>query len=205
MFAIATLLFSLPPMFGQDIGGDSIVVVVAVIITGFGIFATFALVASVRTHVTLGASTLEATVVDGHSWFLMPHFREVRLPLSDIRSIERRTEIFRTLGLLTMRDALSIVTVDGERIGLFSNTLGNASTLPLDEVAYAIAGAIGVAVTDDGTVLTKGSGLYGQASSSWTETPLGELAAKKERRIVIATLQICTILLLLTFAVRAFI
>ncbi len=43
-----------------------------------------------------------------------------------------------------MRDALSIVTEDGERIGLLSNTLGNLSTLPVDDVANAIAAAAGV-------------------------------------------------------------
>jgi hypothetical protein len=101
-----------------------------------------------------------------------------------------------------MRDALSIVTVSGERIGLFSNTLGSASTLPLDDVANAIAAAAGVPVTDDGTVRTRASGLYGAAASSWTERPLDEADANKARRGVKLTLAICTALLLLTFLVR---
>jgi hypothetical protein len=104
----------------------------------------------------------------------------------------------------TMRDALSIVTTGGERIGLFSNTLGSADTLPLDDVANALAAAAGIAVTDDGTVLAKGSGLYGAASSTWTERPLDPVTANKARHSAIVVAQICSALLLLTFVLRAF-
>ncbi len=204
MFGVATLQFSLAPAFSGNHSGSWIVMLAALVTMGFCAFATFALIAAVRTRVTLGAATRDAVVVDGHNWFLMPHFREVRVPLSDIRSVERRSEIFRTLGLSTMRDALSIVTADGERIGLFSNTLGSASTLPLAEVAGAIAEGAGVAVTDDGTVLTKGSGLYGEASSAWTEQPLDAVHARKASHVAVVTLQICTLLLILTFVLRAF-
>lgn len=203
MFGIAALLFGLRFANGGDRSVDWIITLTGLVMTGFGVFATFGLTDAVRTRITLGATTLEATVVAGYNRLLVPHFREVRLPLSDIRSVERRCEIFRTLGFTSMRNALSIVTVAGERIGLFSDTLGSASTLPLDEVAGAIAAAVGVAVTDDGTVRTKGSGLYGAASSSWTERPLDGVSASKARRTAIATLQICTALLLLTFLLRA--
>jgi hypothetical protein len=102
-----------------------------------------------------------------------------------------------------MREALSVVTTEGERIGLFSDTLGSASTLPLDEVASGIAGAAGLQVTDDGTVLTSGSGLYGAASSSWTERPLDEARAVKMQRLAIRTAQISTIILVSVFILRA--
>lgn len=204
MAAMATLLFSLPAIIGSaDHSADWIVDLTGLVMTGFALFATFALVAVVRIRVTLDAAILDATVVDGHNWLLIPHFRSVRLPLSDVRSVERRTEFFRTLGIGTMRDALSVVTAGGERIGLFSNTLGSADTLPLDEVAGAIAAAAGIAVTDDGTVRTRGSGLYGAASSSWNEKPLDEAAASKARRNVLLTAQICGSLLVLVFALRA--
>lgn len=204
MFSIAGLLFSLPLMHDNgDHSADWIVILPGLVIVGFGIFATFVLIVAVRTRITLGATTLEATVVAGHNLLLMPQLRKVELPLSQIRSVERRCEIFRRLGLLTMRDALSIVTKDGERIGLFSNTLGNLSTLPIDDVANAIAAAAGVTVTDDGTVWARGSGLYGGASSSWTERPIDAASASKARHGAILTLQICTALLLLTFVLRA--
>ncbi len=203
MFGFAALLFALPFAFGGDRSGDWIVVLTALALVGFGIFATFGLIAAVRTSVTLDAKTLDATVVTGHNALLVPQFREVHLPISQIRSVERRCEIFRTLGFFTSREALSIVTTGGERIGLFSNTLGNVSTLPLDEVADAVALAAGIPVTDDGTVRTKGSGLYGAASSSWSERPLDKASASKARRMAIATAQICTALLLLTFLLRA--
>jgi hypothetical protein len=203
MFGIAALFFSLPFMYDNgDHSGDWIIAVTGLVMIGFGIFMTFALVAVMRTRITLDAAMLEATVVGGHNWLLVPHFRSIRLPLSDIRSVECRSEVFRQLGLSSMRDALSIVTVSGERIGLFSNTLGSASTLPLDDVANAIAAAAGVPVTDDGTVRTRASGLYGAAASSWTERPLDEADANKARRGVKLTLAICTALLLLTFLVR---
>lgn len=204
MFSIAGLLFSLPLMDDNgDHSADWIVILTGLVIVGFGIFATLVLIVAVRTRITLGATTLEATVVAGHNLLLVPQLREVGLPLSQIRSVERRCEIFRRLGLLTMRDALSIVTEDGERIGLFSNTLGNLSTLPIDDVANAIAAAAGVTVTDDGTVWARGSGLYGGASSSWTERPIDAASASKARHGAILTVQICTALLLLTFVLRA--
>lgn len=204
MFSIAALIFSLPLMYDNgDHGADWIVIFTALVIVGFGIFTTFALIAAVRTEITLGATTLEATVIRGHNLLLVPQMREVRLPLSQIGSVERRCEIFRRLGLFTMREALSIVTTGGERIGLFSNTLGTLSTLPIDEVANAIAAAASIPVTDDGTVWAKGSGLYGAASSTWTERPLDTASASRARRAAMLTVQICTTLLLLTFVLRS--
>lgn len=203
IFGIAALLFALPFSFGGDRTGDFIVVLTGIAMTGFGVFATFGLIAAVRTRITLDTRMLDATVVTGHNALLVPRFRDVGIPLSQIRSVERRCEIFRTAGFYSSREALSIVTAAGERIGLCSDTLGNASTLPLDEIASGIAGAAGIAVTDDGTVRAKGSGLYGAASSSWTECPLDAASATKARRAAIATMQICTLVLLLTFLLRA--
>ena len=204
MFGFAAILFGLPFAYGSDRSGDWMVILTGLLLVAFGVFAIFALIATVRTRITLRAATLEATVVDGHNWLLVPHFRTIRLPLSDVRSVERRCEILRTLGFTTTRDALSVVTAEGERIGLFSNTLGSASTLPLDEVANAIAGAAGIRVTDDGTVRTRGSGLYGAAASAWIEAPLDVASAGKARHRAVITMQICTVLLLLTLVLRAF-
>jgi hypothetical protein len=205
MFVIAAVMFDVPFMVGgTDHSGDWIVDVAALVVTGFGVFAFFALVAALRTHLTLGATSLEGTVVEGHNRLLVPKFRSFRLALSDIRSVERRTEMFRTAGLTTMRDAVSLVTTAGERIGLFSDTLGSAQTMPVDDVSNAIAAAAGIAVTDDGTVRTKGSGLYGAASSTWTETPLDATSAIKARHTALFTAQFCTALLLLVFVLRVF-
>jgi hypothetical protein len=204
MLGIAGLLFSIPAIDGSsDHSADWIVDLTGVIMLGFAIFMTFGLVAVVRTRISLDAETLDATLADGHNWLLVPHFREVRLSVEDIGSVERRTEVFRTLGMSSMRDALSVVTKRGERIGLFSNTLGTVSTLPLDEVANAIASAAGVPVTDDGTVATKGSGLYGAAASSWKERPLDPASATKARSRATRTMQIVFGLVFFTFALRA--
>jgi len=204
MFGIAAMMFGLPVSDrAADRSGDWMVVLGGLVMTGFAVFATFALVAVLRIRITLDAAMLDATVVDGHSWFLMPHFRSVRLRLTEIRSVERRCELFRQLGLGSMRDAVSVVTTGGERIGLFSNTLGSSDTLPLDEVADAIAAAAGTHVTDDGTVRANGPGLYGAASSSWAEVPLDTATASKARRAVIVTAQIFGTILILAFALRA--
>jgi len=205
LFAIASIMIVSQLVYdGGDRGGIALVGGAALVVACIGVIAAFAFAAVLRTHVTLTAAALEATVVEGHSWFLLPRFRAIRLPLSEIRSIERRTEIVRTLGLNTQRDALSLVTIGGERIGLFSNTLGSADTLPLDEVAGAIAAAAGLTVTDDGTVRARGwgSGLYGAASSAWNETPLDLAAAARARRTVVLTVQIGSALLVLTFLLR---
>jgi hypothetical protein len=202
MYGFASLLFCLPLTIGGG-GADWVVVATGLVIAGFGVFATFALAAAIKTRITITADALDATVVRGNNALLIPEFRNVTLPLRDIRSVERRCEIFRRLGLYSLRDALSIVTQSGERIGLCSDTMGSARTLPIDEVAQAIAAAAGVRVTDDGTVRAKGSGLYGAASSTWTEVPLDSEGAGRARRAAIVTVQVCTLLLVLTFALRA--
>jgi hypothetical protein len=177
--------------------------VAGIVVFGFAVFASFAFAAAVAVRITLGNAALDATIVERHNIFLLPRFRHVRLPVSQVRSVERRCEVFRTLGFYSMREALSIVTSGGERIGLCSDTMGSAATIPLDAVAAGIAAAAGIAVTNDGTVRTKGSGLYGAASSSWTETPLDSVRANTARRAAVVTLQVCSAIILLTFALRA--
>jgi hypothetical protein len=204
MFGFAAVLFGLPFSVGGDRSGDWVVIATGVVITWFGLFAVFALIAALKTRVMLNGPTFEATIVSGHDVFLIPRFRTVRLSVSDIRAVERRREIFRTLGFYSMRDALSIVTTEGERIGLCSDTIGTASTLPIDDVAHAIATAAETTVTDDGTVRTGGSGLYGAASSSWVEHPLDHARASKMQRVAVLTMQVCTVLLLLTLLLRTF-
>jgi hypothetical protein len=204
MYGFAILVFCIPLLAEvHDHSGDWITDLLGIALLGFAFFATFALVAVVRTRVGIDAAGLEATVIAGHGWLLVPRFRHVRVPLAEIHSVERRQELFRTLGFPTMREALSVVTAGGEQIGLFSDTLGSASTLPLDEIASAIAVAAGVPVTDDGIVRTRGSGLYGAASSSWTERPLDAESATKAQRAVVRTLQISTIVLASVFLLRA--
>ncbi|HEY3674569.1 MAG TPA: hypothetical protein VGK84_01125 [Candidatus Tumulicola sp.] len=203
MFGFAGMLLWLPFTLGGDRSGDWVVDGTAVIMIGFGVFATFGLIAALKTPVTLSATTFEAMVVAGHDALLIPHFRRVRLPLSDVAAVERRCEIFRTLGFYSMREALSVMTKEGERIGVCSDTMGSASTLPLDQMADAIAVAAGIDVTDDGTVRTGASGLYGAASSTWTEAPLDAVRASKARRAAIITVQMCAAVLLLTLALRA--
>ncbi len=204
MYAFAALIIGLP--FAHAAGdrpGDWFVITGGVVMACFGLVASFAFVAVVRTRVTLDGRALAATVVDRHNGFLVPHFRSVDVPVREIASVERRSEVYHTLGLRSMRDALSIVTTGGERIGLFSNSLGSADILPLDDVAEAIAAAAGVPVKDDGTVLARGSGLYGAAASSWTERSLDPARASSARRSVMLTIQITTGLLVLSVLLRA--
>jgi hypothetical protein len=204
MFGVAALLFSLPLLLGgSDPSINGIVYVTAIIMAGFGLFMTFGLIGVVRTQISIRGTSLDAMVPHGHSRLLVPHFRAIALPLEQIRSVERRQEAFRSFGLINLRDSLSIVTSAGERIGLFSNTLGPAAQLPLDDIAAAIASGAGIGVTDGGTVWTKAPGLYGEASSSWTEQPLDETSAIKVRRTAVRTAQIAGTLVLLVIVLRA--
>jgi hypothetical protein len=208
MFGVAALLFSVPALAGEtDRSGDGFIYVTGAIMVGFGLFLTFGLIAIARTRIALedaiGGTLLDATVPNGHSWLLVPRLRTIRLPVAEIRSVERRQEVTRSFGLSSVRDALSVVTATGERVGLFSTAGTALIRLPLPEIAGAIAAAAGVAVTDDGTVMTKASGLYGEASSSWTERPLDAPAAGKARRAAAVTLQIIVALMSITFIVRA--
>jgi hypothetical protein len=208
MFGTAILLFCIPALAGgSDPTGTAIIGVTGTIVAGFALFVTFGLIAVARTRITLqtraGGTVLDALVPGGHNLLLIPRLRAVRVPVAEIRSVERRQEIVRSLGLSSSRDALSVVTTNGERIGLFSTADSSLIKLPLPAAADAIAAAAGVAVTDDGTVVTKSSGLYGEASSSWTEKPLDAPAANKARRAAAITLQVIVGLMMLTFLVRA--
>ena len=204
MFGVAALLFAIPGMSGQrDGSGDWIVYSCAVIVVGFAVFVTFGFVAVVRTRIALTATVLEGTVPDGHNLLLVPAFRTLRVPIAQIRVVERRREIVRVLGLSNLRESLSIVTGDGTRIGLFSNTSGPSSQLPLGEIADAIAAAAGVEVTDGGTVRTKAPGLYGTASSIWNEPKLDDAAAAAATKTALRSIQLASILVLLVIALRA--
>jgi hypothetical protein len=204
MYGVAILLVSLPFMTGvnDDPTANAMIGATAVVMLGFGLFMTFGLIAVVKTRISLTAAALDATVPSHHT-LLVPHFRTIALPLGQIRSVERRQEAFRSFGMTNLRESLSVVTTGGERIGIFSNTSGPASQLPLDEIAGAIATAAGTTVTDAGTVWTKAGGLYGEASSSWTEQPLDETTATKVRRAAGRTAQLFLVLLLLVIALRA--
>ena len=204
MFGIALFLFSLPFWLGApDPGISAMIEGTALLMAGFGTFFLFGLSAMVRTRITLDGSLLEATIPAGHNWLLVPAFRDVRLPVSQIRSVERRAEIYKWAGFGSLRETLSVVTQNGERIGLFTNTVGPASQLPIDDIAAALARAAGVEVVDGGTVISKAPGLYGQPSSAWTETPLDAATAQRKRAGVARTSQIVFILVMMTLVLRA--
>ena len=205
MAGVAVFLLCLPSIAGGpvDPGINWMIYATAAVMFGFALFVSFALVSLVRTRISLDGAFLDATVPARHNALLVPSFRAIHLPIAEIRSVERRQEVTRGLISSTLRESLSVVTAAGERVGLFSNTLGPSMQLPMDEIAGAIAGAAGVGVTDDGIVLTQAPGLYGQASSNWTERPMDPVSANKARRRALLTLQICGALVLLTIALRA--
>lgn len=204
MYGFTVLLFCLPLITGvSDPVGNWLVAATGLILLCFAVFMTFGYVAVSRTRIALTGTELDATVPSHHSRLLVPHFRTVALPLSEIHSVERRQEAFRSLGLVNMRDSLSIVTTGGERIGLFSNTRGPSSTLPLGDIAAAIAAGAGTTVTDAGTVWTKSPGLYGEAASNWTEARLDDPSAAKARRMAARTALVFVILFALVIGIRA--
>jgi len=204
MLGFAVLLFCLP-LIAAPVDATSLWIVdgTGAVLLGFACFFVFGLVALARSRVSIEGSTLHATIPDHHSWLLVPGFRTVAIELGQIRSVERREEAVRAFGLMSMRRSLSIVTASGERIGLFSNTDNAVGQLPIDEVAAAIASAAGIGVTDDGLVRSRAAGLYGAASSAWTETPLDPAGAANVRRAAARTAQVVAAVLVLTLAVRA--
>ncbi len=173
MLGFAALLFCLPLIVAAvDATSMWIVDATGAVLLGFACFFVFGLVALARSRVSIAGTTLHATIPDHHNWLLVPGFRTISVELGQIRSVEQREEAVRAFGFTTMRRSLSIVTANGERIGLFSNTDNAVGQLPIDEVAAAIAAGAGIKVTDDGLVRSRAAGLYGAASSAWTETPL---------------------------------
>jgi hypothetical protein len=205
IFATATLFFAIGvivPGGAGDAGTMWFLRACGAFIAGMGVFMCFGLVAMARTRIRLTGTLLDATVPDHHNVFLVPHFRTIRLDVRTLRSVERREEIVRWAGFPTMRGSLSVVTADGERIGLITAPYGTGATLPLDDIGAGIAAAAGTAVTDDGTVMSKAPGLYGAASSSWTETPLDPARAAKAKRGVVMTMQIVFMLFMLTTLLR---
>ncbi len=204
MLGFAALLFCIPLIAGPaDAASLWIVDATGAVLLGFGCFFVFGLIALARSCISITGSTLRATIPDHHNWLLVPSFRTVAVELAQIRSVERREEAVRAFGFTTMRRSLSIVTASGERIGLFSNTENAVAQMPLDEIAAAIAAGAGIGVTDDGLVNSRAAGLYGAASSAWTEKPLDAASAAKARRAGARTAQVVGALVLLTLLVRA--
>ncbi len=204
LFSIAAFFFSFQFFVSNaDRGGVWVFDIVGVILMALALFMGFALLAVVLTEIRLTGTTLVATVPFGHNRLLVPHFRTVTLQLASIRSVERRVEVYRTLGLSNMRESLSVVTASGERVGLFSNTKGSTSQLPLADIADGIACAVGITVTDDGTVRVKAPALYGAASSSWSERSLDASSASKATQAATLTVQILAALMLLGIGLRA--
>ena len=202
-FGIALVLLSLPAIVpSSPIGVTWPVYGAALAMAGFGLFGVFATIAVSRTRISLDATSLGAIVPAHHSPFLVPHFRTIDLGLSEIASVERRTEVTKRLGLSTSRESLSVVDRTGTRYGLVSATAG-AIALPVDQIAAAIAAAAGVEVTDRGVVRTSAPGLYGEETSAWTEPVLDPVASDHARRAAVQTLQITGILVLLTIVLRA--
>jgi hypothetical protein len=204
VFSLGAFLIAVPFLIPGNLTGVAwLLDVCGLVVAGFGCFMLFGLIAFSRMRITLGADSLDATVTAGYSRLLVPRFRTVSLPVAEIRSVERRDEITRMLGLSTERESLSVVTTNGERIGLFSNTAMAVNKLPLAEIANAIAAAAGVPVNDVGTVLVKGAGLYGDASTAWTEPPLDPANAAKAKRSAALTMQILVGLVMACAALRA--
>jgi hypothetical protein len=204
MYGTAAVVFAIPAMSGEPDGsGDWMVYCCGAVVAGFAVFVTFGFIAVVRTRIALSATALEGTVPAGHNLLLVPAFRTLGVPIAEIRSVERRREIVRVLGLSNLRESLSVVTGDGTRIGLFANTSGPSSQLPLGEIADAIAAAAGIDVTDGGTVRTKAPGLYGTAASTWNEPKLDDAAAAAATKTALRTVQLSGVLVLLVIALRA--
>ncbi len=172
-------------------------------IFGIASFMLFGVIAMLRTRIRLAGTVLDATVADGHNALLVPHFRTIALDVATLRSVEKRQEIVRSFWLSNLRESISIVTASGERIGLVSATYGVSVQFPVEDAAAAIAAAAHLPLTDDGTVRSTASGLYGAASSAWTERPMDPEAASKARRTALLTTQIIFGLFVLTTLLRA--
>ena len=204
MFGVAAFLIGIPLLVPGNLTGVAWVLdVCGLVVAGFGCFMLSGLIAFSRMQISLSPAGLDATLTAGNSRWLVPRFRTISLTVAEIRSVERRDEISRMLGLSTQFQSLSIVTTKGERIGLFSNAATAAAKLPLEEIASAIAAAAGVPVSDGGTVLIKRAGLYGDASSSWTEQPLDPVNAVKAKRTAALTMQILVGVVMLCAVLRA--
>lgn len=193
----------LPLGFGAPAAALWVLEICGLLMAAFGAFLAAGFGVFVATHVTLDGATLRALVPEERGWNPVPRFRSIVVPVAEIRAVERRTEIVKVMGMSSARQALSVVDAAGRRFGLFSSADTTLIRLPLDTIAAAIAAAAGVQVVDLGTVIAGAPGLFGAESSSWTEAPLGAVAAAKARRAAAVTLQIVVALTALTFVLRA--
>jgi hypothetical protein len=203
LFGVAAFFFAAPWILGPNAAGlVAFFDVLGVFMGGLALFMAFGLIAVSRAHLRLNGATLDGELIGGRTRLFAPRFRAINLPVRDIRSVERREEIVRKFGFTTLRESLSLVTADGTRIGLFSNTYGAFGQMPLAEIASAIAAAADIAVTDRGSVLTTATSLYGQAEPTWNEPPLDPAAAAKARRTATRTMQILVTVVLMLSLLR---
>ena len=203
ILGLAAFFFAAPFVLGPNAAGLIVFFfVLGVPMAALGLFMAVGFIAVVRALISLDGSTLDAELIAPPKRPFVPSFRSLHLPVNQIRSVEKREEIVRKYGFTTVRNSLSLVTTNGERIGLFSNNVGSIGQMPLDEIAGAIASAAGIPVTDRGSVLTTTAGLYGEAEATWNEPPLDPAAATKARRTAARTMQILVSVVLLLSLLR---
>ena len=206
ILGIAALLFSLPlivPTAGSDATTLWITDITGFFMVCLGLFLAFGLIAISRTRISVGAGALVATITDHHNIFLVPHFTSYRIPLTEIRSVERREEVVKSFGLTSIRDSLSIVTASGARIGLVTNARGASVGLQIGPIASGIAAAAGLPVTDGGIVSSKAPGLYGEAASTWSEAKLDPASANRARTAAQRTMQLVLLMAMSVLVLRA--
>src|SRR5579871_4683972 len=102
ILGMAVFVLALPFLFpsnGIDAATLWVTSVTGFIMLCLGLFLAFGFVAIARTRIAVDGDALVATVTDHHNLFLVPHFREVRIPLAQIRAVERRAEAVKSFGL----------------------------------------------------------------------------------------------------------
>jgi hypothetical protein len=204
MYGVAAFLALVPLMVGRsETGLDVFLILCGLVVAGLATFMLFGFLAFMKAKISLDATALHATIVAGHNRLLVPRFEDVVVPIDEIASVERRTEVLRSFGLSSLRESLSIVTTAGRRIGLCSKINTAVGSLPFDEIAATLASATGKDVIDRGTVMVKGGGIYGETPSTWNEPALDPASAAKARKTAALTMQILVGMVMFIFVLRA--
>jgi hypothetical protein len=164
VFAIATEIF--PSSDGMLAAGRF----VAVLFLAMGVFGGLLFFAYAGTRFTIADQRLEMVLPTWHGHMPTPPMREYRFSPGELRAVQVREEVRRSMGATLIGPALMLETAGGERIFAYRCLADKLGALPLSEIAVAIGREMQCAVDDHG--LVEVGAWRTDDAASWAAKPL---------------------------------
>ena len=148
------------------------------------IFLGLQIHAARKTRIRISEADVDVAVPQWRGPTPFSPYEQARLPYDQIKSVEQRGEIYRSLGILGLRRVSSVVTNDGQRYVLGYSTENEADApIPFSNIAKDIAERAGVQLVDKGAVnvgTQVGAAIRG--TPDWDAEPIDEETVEQTRK-----------------------